>query len=288
MIIRDRLGNETESNPSGSQKFLYRNVFGRFLLKCFLIRPWFTKFMGWFLSRKISKKRIPKFIEEGHINVDDYIVDDVKSYNDFFIRKIKEGRRIIDNEPSHFIAPCDSELRVFKINDDSIFEIKDSYYRVADLIKNDELAKEFLGGWCFIFRLSTSDYHRYSYPDSGKKNENIHIKGVFHTVNPIALERYNFYKTNSREYTVLDTDNFGKLIMCEVGAMMVGKIKNHHQEYTYTRGEEKGYFEFGGSTIVVLTKDILTVDEDILRNTSEGVETKVSLGERIAILKDKI
>ena len=151
-------------------------------------------------------------------------------------------------------------------------------------MKNKELADEFIGGNLLIFRLTVDDYHRYSYPASGKKGKNIHIKGVFHTVNPIALEKYNFYKRNSREYTVLDTIEFGKMIMVEVGAIMVGKIKNHHQEYEFKRGEEKGYFEFGGSTIVLITKDNIKIDDDIISNTNNGDESIVKLGEKVGEL----
>lgn len=281
MIIKDRLGNETEVNPSKTQKFLYNNFFGRIILKI-LVRPFLSKFMGWFLSRRISKLKIKKFIKTANINTDDYILDNINSYNDFFRRKIKDGRRTIDYNQNHLISPCDSKLKVFKINENSIFEIKDSYYRVEDLINNKELAKEYMDGYCFIFRLATSDYHRYSYPDSGTKENNIKIKGIFHTVNPIALDHYNFFKTNSREYTILHTDNFSDMIMVEVGAMMVGKIKNHHENYNFKKGEEKGYFEFGGSTIVLLTKNNLRVDDDILENTKNDIETNVLLGEKIA------
>ncbi len=285
MLVDRKTGEKTEVVVSGSQKFLYRNWFGRIILKI-LIRPFITKLGGWFLKRKISKKRIPKFIEEGHINVDDYYVDDIKSYNDFFIRKIKPGRRVIDEDPTHLIAPSDSKLSAYKIEENSIFKIKDSYYRVEDLIKNKELADEFIGGNLLVFRLTVDDYHRYSYPASGKKGKNIHIKGVFHTVNPIALERYNFYKRNSREYTVLETNEFGKMIMVEVGAIMVGKIRNHHQEYEFKRGEEKGYFEFGGSTIVLITKENIVIDNDIIENTNSGDETIVKLGEKVGELRE--
>ena len=94
---------------------------------------------------------------------------------------------------------------------------------------------------------------------------------------------YNFYKTNNREYTILNTDNFGLVVFVEVGAMGIGKIKNHHEEYKFKKGEEKGYFEFGGSTIVLLVKkNILKIDDDIINNSNHGIETIVKYGERIA------
>ena len=284
MIIDRKTNEKKEVVVSGSQKFLYNNLFGRLLLKIF-IRRFISKLGGWFLKTRLSKKRIPKFIEEGNINVDDYYVDNIKSYNDFFIRKIKEGRRVIDEDPNHLISPSDSKLSAYKINDSSIFKIKDSYYKLSDLLKNEELAKKYENGYLLIFRLTVDDYHRYSYPDSGSKGKNIHIKGTLHTVNPIALERYNFYKTNAREYSILNCDNLGEIVMVEVGAVMVGKIKNHHQEYEFKRGEEKGYFEFGGSTIVLVLHDNVIIDEDILNNTKNGDETRVLLGEKIGLIK---
>ncbi len=283
MIIDRKTLQTKEVVISSTQKFLYRTFLGRLFLKI-LTRKFISKFIGFFLKTRLSKKRIPKFIKDGNINVDDYYVDNIKSYNDFFIRKIKEDRRIIDEDINHLISPCDSKLQAFKINDDSIFKIKDSYYRVEDLLKNKELALEYKDGYLLIFRLTVDDYHRYSYIDSGTKGKNIKIKGVLHTVNPIALEKYNFYKTNSREYSILNCDNLGKVIMVEVGAIGVGKIVNHHQEYKFKRGEEKGYFEFGGSTIVLILKNNFKIDEDIIKNTNDGNETRVLLGEKIGVV----
>ena len=84
------------------------------------------------------------------------------------------------------------------------------------------------------------------------------------------------------EYTVLETENFGTVVQVEVGAMMVGRIVNHHGTHSFQRGEEKGMFEFGGSTTVLLVKkDQLKVDQDILENSKENIETVVKLGEKI-------
>lgn len=273
LISRDR-------DLGGFQKFLYRNFIGRLILKL-LIRPWVSKLGGFYMNRKCSKGMIKKFVKKNNIDLSQYDMTNIKCYNDFFTRKIIDGARNINMESNKLISPCDSKLQAFKINEESIFNIKDSYYKVEDLIQNKELAKEYINGYCLIFRLTVDDYHRYCYVDNGTKTKNTPIKGVLHTVNPIALERYNFYKTNSREYCILETENFGKIIQVEVGALMVGKISNHHQEYTFTKGEEKGMFLFGGSTIVLLVKENIKIDEDILFNTSNNDETVVRYGEAI-------
>jgi len=283
MIEEDRL--VIEKGDSRTLKFLYRNAVGRTVLKI-LIRPTVSKIVGWFMDTRLSTIAIKRFVEKNNINLDEYEDKKYTSYNDFFTRKIKEECRKIDMNKKSLISPCDSRLTAYKIDDNSIFHIKDSYYTVEDLLKNKTLAKKYKGGYCLIFRLCVDDYHRYCYIDNGKKEENTFIKGVLYTVRPIALEKYNIYKENSREYTILNTENFGNVIQIEVGATMIGRIKNYHENYTFTKGEEKGMFLFGGSTIVLLLeKGKVDINKKIIDNTKSGYETIVKLGEKIGIKK---
>ena len=157
---------------------------------------------------------------------------------------------------------------------------------MASLLKNKQLAREFEGGYAMIFRLTVDDYHRYCYVADGSKSENIRIPGVLHTVNPIASDYFPIYKENAREYTILKTPVFGTMVQMEVGALLVGKIVNHHGKSTARRGQEKGYFQFGGSTVVLLVKkDTVQVDADILENSRAGIETVVKMGEKIGSKK---
>ena len=265
--------------------FLYRNPCGRVILKVATL-PTISKVAGWFMDRKISSFAINRFVKKNNIDVKEYEERKYKSYNDFFTRKIKDEVRKVDKNKKNLISPCDSKLTAYEVNDKSIFKIKDSYYKIEDLLKNKKLAEKYKNGLCLIFRLCVDDYHRYCYIDNGTKDKNTFIKGVLYTVRPIALENYNIYKENSREYTTLHTDNFGDVVQIEVGATIVGRIKNHHGEYNFTKGEEKGMFEFGGSTIVLLIeKDRVTIDKEILDNTKEGYETIVKIGEKIGTKK---
>ena len=154
---------------------------------------------------------------------------------------------------------------------------------MSSLLKNKELAAQFHGGICVIIRLTVDDYHRYCYIDEGVKGENIYIPGVFHTVNPAAAEHAPIYQENCREYTVIDTIRFGRMIHLEVGALLVGKIVNYHgAAYQTHRGEEKGRFEFGGSTVILLfQKNKVEISPDILMNTGDDCETIVKMGEKI-------
>lgn len=283
-MIKDRNGEIVVTNEKQNilLKKLYGTVCGRVILKS-LTAPAVSKAAGAFMDSRLSVPLIKRFIKSSGIDTSQYVMKKFRSYNEFFTRRVKRGMRPIDRMPSHFISPCDSKLTVYKIGKSSVFRIKGSRYRVSDLIQNDFLAKRYEGGYCMIFRLEVDDYHRYCYIDSGTKTENTFINGELHTVNPIALEHYNIYKRNCREYTVLHTENFGDVVQVEVGAMMVGRIVNRHGAAEVVRGEEKGKFEFGGSTIVLLVQeDMIRIDDDILRNSAENIETVVKYGEKVA------
>lgn len=270
-------------NQKGAVGFLYSSIGGRMILKV-LTKSFISKLGGLYMNSPLSKFMIKSFIRKNNIDMSEYEVKVYNCYNDFFTRRVKKDKRPISMSYTDFISPCDSKLTAYKIDKKSIFNIKGSMYDIKDLLNEDEIYKEYKDGMCLIFRLAVDDYHRYCYIDNGTKGNNIHIKGEFHTVQPIALNNYNIYKRNTREYTVLHTENFNDVVHMEVGALMVGKIKNYHQEYTFKKGEEKGMFLFGGSTIVLLLKkDTVLIDNEIIENTNNGYETVVKYGEKIGI-----
>lgn len=285
-MIKNRRGEIISSGKTQGAVLekLYGTAEGRFLLKA-LTAPALSKAVGAFMDSPLSMPLIKPFIKANNIDTSDYIMSGIRSYNDFFTREVKRDRRPVDMTDNHLISPCDSKLTVHRLCRHSVFHIKGSAYHVEDLLGgNKQLADNFTGGLCLIFRLEVNDYHRYCYFDSGLKSRNVFINGELHTVNPIALDHYNIYKRNCREYTTLHTVNFGQAVQVEVGAMLVGKIANYHEKYAFRRGEEKGMFLFGGSTVVLLLeKDKAVIDSDIMRNSAEGIETVVKYGEKIGI-----
>ena len=271
------------SNQDEMLKKLYGSILGRISLKI-LTKPALSKLAGLFLDSSYSKFLIEPFLKNNNIDRTQFIMDGFECFNDCFTRRIKEDMRKIDNNPLHLISPCDCKVTSYDINEDSTFIIKNTKYTVASLLKDKKLADRYKEGNITILRLSVDDYHRYCYIDDGCKTSNRFIPGILHTVNPIATEYAKIYAENSREYTLLHTKNFGDVIQIEVGALLVGRIKNHHNKHRFKRGEEKGMFEYGGSTIVLLTmKDKVKIDTDILENTADGFETKIQMGERIGI-----
>lgn len=285
----DRHGKKIEED-SGQDKLLhvmYSTVVGRMFLKP-LVQPVVSRIAGNFLNSSLSCRLIKPFIESNRIDMNDYEDTSYSCYNDFFTRKIKPGARSITGTGKTLISPCDSYVTAYRLSEDSILTVKNTKYTLCSLLHSKKLARRFEGGYALILRLTVSDYHRYSYAVTGKQSKNYFIPGKLHTVNPVANDFFPIYKENSREYTVIHSEHFGDVLQMEVGALLVGKIVNHKESGPVTRGEEKGYFEFGGSTVVLLLqKDTVVLRPDLLKNTEEGYETQVRLGDQIGEAKQR-
>lgn len=265
---------EIEENNRGLN-FLYSNVFGRIILKIVISKP-IRNIYNKYMTSKYSLKKIDKFIKNNNINMDEYQEENYKSFNDFFIRKIKDDKRKVSKG---LFAIADSKLSVYKIDDNSSFKVKNSIYTIDELLQSD--GSSFKDGYALIFRLCVDDYHHYVYPDDGEVLSNKHINGVLHTVQPLAFKKYKVFSENDREVTFLNTKNYGEMAYIEVGAMMIGKILN--EEVTkFKRGEEKGHFEFGGSTVILLfKKDQIKINKKIIENSKKEIETIVKLGDSL-------
>ena len=279
----DRQGH-VYKNDSGQDRLLekmYGCAPGRAVLKP-LVNPVLSELGGRILDSRLSALAVPAFIRHAGIDMRDYEKKKFRSYNDFFTRRIREGARPVSMVPEHFVSPCDSRVSVYPIDGNCRVKIKHTPYTVAELLKNPVLAKRYEGGYLWVFRLCVDDYHRYIYIDDGFESRRVHIDGALHTVNPVANDVYPIYKENTREFCIQKSRHFGHLLLMEVGALLVGRIVNHDVEQTVSRGEEKGYFEFGGSTVIVAVQaGQVRIDEDIWQNSAEGIETVVKQGEKI-------
>lgn len=275
---RSRSYIEIEQYGSGKLEFLYHNPVGRLLL-WLAVSPLVSGIYGKMQGTRKSASKIAPFIEKNHIDMNDFEDREYVSFNDFFTRKIRDGKRPIDTNNDAFISPADSKLLVYEINDQTMLHVKGRDYEVSEICAGYETDK-FKGGLALVFRLCMDDYHRYCFTDSGKVIKRSKIKGKLHTVSPISKDK-KIYKENTRNISLLETDNFGTMIFVEVGALLVGKIIDHGAD-VFEKGQEKGYFEPGGSTVIIFVeKNILKVDEDIMEQSRNGVETCVRYGERI-------
>ncbi len=267
-------------NESLSLRFLYHTAAGRYLLKL-LVRPTVSRAAAKFLSCPLSRPMTGYYIRKYGIDLTGCEKTKFDSFNDFFTR-IKQID--IHAAEDSVISPCDGFLSIYSITPDRKLDIKHSSYTISSLLEDESLAEKYGGGLCLIFRLEPRHYHRYLYAASGViKNQKV-IGGVLHCVRPIACREFPVYVQNSREYTVTESRNLGSVVQMEIGALLVGKIRNreHLPDFYVTRGSEKGYFEFGGSTIVLMFEaDRIEPMPWLSRFTDSGREIPVTIGQTI-------
>ena len=262
-------------------RFLYHTLPGRLCLRLLSAR-WVSRAVGGYMDSRLSRPLIKRFVKRNRIDLNDFEADGFRCFNDAFCRRIKSGLRPIDPDGDTLISPCDGLLSAYRLTGDTVLPIKQSAYTLEALLQNDALAERFRDGLCLVLRLSVTHYHRYCYPASGKKSGNTFLPGRLHTVRPIALRKLPVFTENCREYTVIDSTRFGSVLQMEVGAMLVGRIANLHGVADVTRGEEKGMFLYGGSTVILLLeRDRIAIPEAFLENTAGGLETPVRMGEAI-------
>lgn len=268
-------------------KWSYSSPVGKSLLELLIKKKLFSKIYGSYCDTSLSKKKIGPFIENFNIDMDisNKSINEFNSFNDFFIRTLNKNARPINMNKDILVSPGDGRLLSFtNISTDSLVQVKGITYSLSELIGDNKIAKEYEGGVCLVLRLCPTDYHRFHFVDSGVPLENHFIKGNYYSVNPVALERIpKLYCQNKREWSIFRSDNFGDIIHIEVGATCVGTIEQSYiPNKRVKKGDEKGYFKFGGSTtILFFKKDTIKIDEDILVQSNLGFETQVFMGEGI-------
>lgn len=269
-------------------KFLYYNPFGKLFLNTLVKRKFLSSFYGKKMDRPESKEKIVNFVRDMDIDMSDYArgTDEYKSFNDFFYRELKEGARQIDNSEESLISPADGKILAYSnLKDKDKFFVKGSEFNLEEFFQDKSLAKKYEGGTFVIVRLAPADYHRFHFPADGEIGETKKIEGYYYSVSTHAIKKnFRIFCENKREYAILSTDKFGDIAMIDVGATMVGSIVQTYTPNSFVKkGDEKGYFLFGGSTcILVFEKDKIEIDRDVIENTQKAIETKIYMGEKIA------
>lgn len=268
-------------------KWAYESPIGKSFVELFIKRKLFSKLYGNFCDSKLSVKKINSFIKNFNIDTDIFTNDpsDFKSFNDFFIRKLTPESRPINKDKNILISPGDGRLLAYtNIDINSLIQIKGITYSLSELLEDNPIANEYAGGTCLVLRLCPVDYHRLHFIDDGIPEKSNIVNGNYYSVNPTALERIpKLYCQNKREWSIFHSENFGDVILMEVGATCVGSIvQTYESNKKISKGDEKSYFKFGGSTTILFFKEnTVTIDDDILIQSSFGFETKVIMGEKI-------
>lgn len=267
-------------------RYVYERFFGRALRRSILTRPLFSRAYGRWQSSSASRRAIAKVVRDLAISMDDFVVPSggFASFNDFFTRQLSPGARPLDPDPGRMLSPADGRLFAFgNIHGDTLLPAKGRHISLARLLGGAEPAKPFANGSALIVRLCPSDYHRFHFPCAGVAGAPALLRGPLESVNPHALARGRaILDHNQRQVTLVDSPRFGRVAYVEVGALCVGRIAQTFRAGPIEAGQEKGYFEFGGSTVVlVFEPGKLALDEDLLGNTGRGLETLVRMGEGI-------
>jgi len=263
--------------------WLYNNPVGEASLWTLAKRKMLSSMYGDMMDRPSSAKKIQPFVEDYNIDMSVSQKQDFNSFNDFFTRKLKDGARPIDTSSNIIVSPADGKILAYADISNSDFIIKGYRFDVYSFLDNPELAKKYEDASLVVIRLAPVDYHRFHFPLRGEVSPNAKIEGDYYSVNPFALRKMaEIFWLNKREYLVLSNPVFGDVVICEVGATMVGSIIQTYSGNMMNKGDEKGYFKFGGSTVVLLfEKDKVKIDDDLLINTANGIETSIIVGEKI-------
>ncbi len=247
--------------------------------------PWFSQVYGFFQKREASAKKIAPFISAYGIDESEFLETSFSSFNDFFIRKLKKEKRPIVTGSEIACLPSDGRYLVFPdLSQVQRFYVKGQCFDLASFLQNDAYARRYCDGTMVIARLCPVDYHRFHFVCDGMPRKSMAVVGDYQSVNPIALRRnLSILWKNKRMITEIDTDRFGTLLYVEIGAICVGTI---HQTYVsdvkVRKGDEKGYFSFGGSCLVLLfEKGRIRLDEDLIQNSMCGFETRANFGESL-------
>jgi phosphatidylserine decarboxylase len=287
--IDRKTGKVKVEHPPGESflKFLYHNPLGKLPLHAIVKRKFLSSLYGSLMNQSHSRNRIINFVKDYSIDMSESEkqIQEFSSFNDFFCRKLKPDSRTIKQG---IVSPADGKMLVFEtIAELKDFFVKGNAFTLEKYLCNKKLAEKYENASVCIIRLAPYDYHRFHFPYSGKASASIRIKGSYFSVSPISLAR-NFSEVfceNKRAYTILYTRGRGEILISPVGATMVGAIHlTYDSNKAVKKGDEMGYFAFGGSSILMLLeKDKNKIDSDLVNNTKKGFETKISMGEKICI-----
>ena len=279
---------EIEKVAGGSLlKALYGNPIGRVGLELLVKRKFYSHLTGILCDTRISSKNIASFIKNFDIDMSTSSVKEgeFNTFNQFFTRKLTKEARPFQEDPNLLLSPGDGRLKAWEnIDMDKVLQVKGQTYSLKELLNDADLARKYQQGTCILLRLAPVDYHRFHFIDDGVCSDSKKINGHYYSVNPIALNSIpKVFCQNKREYSLFSSKNYGDILYMEVGATSVGSIvQTYKVGEPIKRGDEKGYFKFGGSTVILfLEKGLAHIDNEILNQTEMGYETRILAGECI-------
>lgn len=277
----------------GFLRWTYETLGGKLALAMMVKRAWFSRWYGWRMDFAKSREKIDPFIENYDLDTAEFVrsASEFANFNEFFYRKLKRSARPIDQDASSVVFPADGRhLCVPDLSDCKGLFVKGQMFDLGTLLQDSELTERFAGGSLLLSRLCPVDYHRFHFPASGKTGTTRLINGPLYSVNPIALcQNIEILATNKRTITRLETETLGTVLLLEIGATCVGSIHQTYQPNSQvSKGDEKGYFRFGGSsTITIFEPGRIQFDDDLIQQSSRQTELYAKIGDHMGKVLDR-
>lgn len=266
-------------------RFAYETLLGNCISGLLFNTSGLSRVLGLFYDSKLSRRSISSLTsipgcmtEEAEFPPGSY-----NTFNDFFTRKLKPGIRPFDSDEKVLSSPADGRIMVYEnLEKNAAVPVKGAQRTIHELC-GEELPFESMAA--AVVRLAPVDYHRFHFPcDCTQQSPVRVIKGKYHSVSPVSLRKIpDIYTENTRHITDLLSKNFGSFRYLEIGAFGVGSIIQSASGTEHCKLAEKGYFKFGGSTVILLFDNSkLQWSADLLENSKSGYETMIRCGETIA------
>ena len=271
----------------GFLRWAYGNPLGALELAALVKRPMFSRWYGRRMSSAASAARIAPFIARYGLDPAEFAdpPESYASFNEFFYRKLKPAARPIDGDDASAVFPADGRHLGFeRASAISAVFVKGQRFDLPTLLGDAALAARYADGALVLSRLCPVDYHRFHFPVAGTPGATRMINGPLFSVSPLALrQRLSYLWTNKRSVTRLETRRFGTVLLLEIGATCVGTIAQTYRPGSpVAKGEEKGYFAFGGSsTITLFEPGAIRLEADLLNHSAAHTELYARIGSRL-------
>ena len=267
-------------------RWLYESFWGFQVFNLLLNNYWFCWLYGKSQDLAPSRYKISDFARQYQINEAEIELplSEYRSFNAFFSRRLKPTARTFSNNADVFCAPGDGKVLVYpQLTSETRIPVKGADLTLESLLNCKILAQTYSGGAALIVRLAPYDYHRFHFPDQGQAHPPRQIKGQYHSVNPIALAKVpDIFCRNTRAVTEFNSQNFGRIVYVEVGAITIGSIVQTYTPGMVAKGQEKGYFQYGGSTLILLFEPgAIAFDQDLIRDSQQHLEVRVLAGTQV-------
>lgn len=270
---------------------LLARLLGRPLFLLLIRTALFSRLYGWWQNRSWSRKKIRPFIQTYQVNEEEFALptSHYRSFNHFFTRQLKKEARPLASTEA--VMPADGRYRFYtSIQMDENWEVKGIPLSLAQLLQDSQLAQKYAGGTLIFARLCPTDYHRFHYPLTGQCSAPQLINGWLYSVNPLATTKWpQIFSENKRWISSIHTPHMGRVLFIEVGATCVGSI-HHHTPHPHhaQKGEEKGWFAFGGSSLLLLFEPhTLQLEKELAIHANTHLELYCQMGQTLGTEKKR-